>query len=66
MTLQIGQRYQTRSGGSVLIEKFDSEECLFWGDVYNSDGEKDRIASFTPGGQYVRGRETEFDIVAEA
>lgn len=60
--LEIGATYRTRSGGSVQIRDVDGDR--FFGDIVASNGATDRIASFTRDGQYVLGRETEFDIIS--
>jgi hypothetical protein len=62
MQVEIGSTYKTRAGGSVLIRAQD-DDGRFFGDIKTPDGLHDRIASFSEHGQYITGRQTDFDIV---
>jgi len=65
MQIEIGGAYKTRSGGRVCIER-QEENGDFYGVIWSASGERDRLAYFSPSGQYAMGRPTEFDIVEKA
>ena len=63
LSVEVGQEYRTRADKWVKIRAVD-DDGMYFGDIVDCYGAVERIASFSQSGQYIKGRETEFDIVA--